>query len=454
MEAFNPELFVTFMTAPISPQLRNLHRLAGLRAIEVAGQAGAIAIAVYGIGMALPTATLLALTAGLAFANVLTWWRMHQPWPVTNVELAGHLLLDIGVLTSLLYFTGGSTNPFVTLYLLPLSIAAAMLPALYTWPLVGVALACYSGLLFVYVPLPQETNNFEWLTSLLPVLPVGLGGGHAAHGGQADFRLHVLGMWFNFAVSAGLIAWFVTRMAQSLRERDHQLAAAREAALRNEQLIALGILAAGAAHELGTPLATMAVISHELERNYATDPVLAQDMRLLRAQVEQCKGILTRLAATAGETRAEEVTAVSCEQYLSGLIEQWQLIRPQVIIATHFTGAPSECRIIAERTLDQALMNLINNAADVSPGCVEMKGWWDDTQLVIEIRDRGPGISDVVAAQAGEAFFTTKGPERGLGIGLFLANATIERAGGRVSLFNRDGGGACVRVILPLQRRA
>lgn len=438
-------------TSPISPQLRNLRRLAGLRAIEVAGQAGAIAIAVYGIGMVLPTAILLALTAGLAFANVLTWWRTHQPWPVTDAELAGHLLIDIGVLTALLYFSGGSTNPFVTLYLLPLSIAAAMLPALYTWSLVGVALVCYSGLLFVYLPLPHETGSFGWLTSLLPD---GLGGAHAAHGGQADFRLHVLGMWFNFAVSAGLIAWFVARMAQSLRERDHQLAAAREAALRNEQLIALGLLAAGAAHELGTPLATMAVIAHELERDYATDPALAQEMRLLRAQAEQCKGILTRLAATAGETRAEDIIGVPCEQYLSRLIEQWQLIRPQVVVTTHFVGPQSANWIVAERTLEQALMNLINNAADASPENVEMEGRWDDTQLVIEIRDRGPGISDEVAAQAGEAFFTTKGPERGLGIGLFLANATIERAGGSVSLFNRDGGGACVRVTLPLRRRA
>ncbi|MDP1680188.1 MAG: sensor histidine kinase, partial [Burkholderiales bacterium] len=120
-------------TPTLAPQLRNLRRLLGLRAIEVAGQAGAIAIAVYGIGMALPTAILLTLTAGLALAALFTWWRTRQPWPVTDAELAGHLLIDIGVLTGLLYFTGGSTNPFVTLYLLPLSIAAAMLPAAYTW---------------------------------------------------------------------------------------------------------------------------------------------------------------------------------------------------------------------------------------------------------------------------------------------------------------------------------
>jgi two-component system sensor histidine kinase RegB len=440
-------MFSTVIT-PISTQLRNLRRLVVLRAIEVVGQTVVTAVAAYGIGLALPTTLLFALSASLALLNLLTWWRLRKPWPVTDAELMANLMLDIGVLTALLYFSGGSTNPFVTLYLLSLSIAAAILPARYTWTLVGVTLACYSLLLFVYVPLPHETSSFGWLTTLLPA---SLGGEHAMHGGRADFALHVLGMWFNFAVSAALIAWFVARMAHSLRERDRQLAAAREAALRNEQLIALGILAAGAAHELGTPLATMAVIAHELERDHAADPALAQDVRLLRTQTEVCKDILTRLTASAGETRAEPMAGVSCEHYLRRLIERWQLLRPQIMLDMHFAGAQPAPVIAAERTLEQALLNLLNNAADVSPTGIELEGSWTETQLIIEIRDRGPGISGEMAQRAGQAFFTTKGPGRGLGIGLFLANASIERFGGEVNLFNREGGGACVRVILPLQ---
>lgn len=433
---------------PVSTQLRNLRRLVVLRTIEVAGQIGATAVAAYGLGLALPTTILYTLSAGLACVNLWTWWRLHKPWPVTDIELTAHLILDIGVLTALLYFSGGSTNPFVTLYLLPLSIAAAMLPAPYTWSLVGVTLTCYSVLLFTYIPLPHEAGSFGWLTALLPP---GLGGEHAAHGGQADFGLHVLGMWFNFAVSAGLIAWFVARMAQSLRDRDRQLAAAREAALRNEQLIALGMLAAGAAHELGTPLATMAVIAHELERDHQGDSALAQDLRLLRTQTEACKDILTRLTASAGEMRAERMTSIPCEQYLRQLIERWQLMRPQITIDTRYAGTQPAPVIAAERTLEQALLNLLNNAADVSPEGIEVEGLWTDTQLTLSIRDRGPGISNEVSRRAGQAFFTTKGPGRGLGIGLFLANASIERFGGAVNLFNREDGGACVRVILPVQ---
>ena len=432
---------------PISTQLRNLRRLVVLRAIEVVGQTVVTAVAAYGIGLALPTPFLFALSAGLALVNMLTWWRLYRPWPVTDAELMANLVLDIGVLTALLYFSGGSTNPFVTLYLLPLSIAAAMLPARYTWTLVGITLACYSMLLFVYVPLPHETSSFGWLTTLLPA---SLGGEHAIHGGQADFALHVLGMWFNFTVSAGLIAWFVARMAHSLRERDRRLAQAREAALRNEQLIALGMLAAGAAHELSTPLATMAVIAHELARDHAADPALAQDVRLLRTQTEACKDILTRLTASAGEARAGPVAGASCEHYLRQLVERWQLLRPQIVLDTRYAGCMPAPVIAAERTLEQALLNLLNNAADVSPMGIELEGSWTEAQLTIEIRDRGPGISADMAQRAGQAFFTTKGP-RGLGIGLFLANASIERYGGEVNLFNREGGGACVRVNLPLQ---
>ena len=434
-------------TTPFTAQMRNLKRLIALRTIEVVCQVAVILFAIYVIGMALPTTLLLSLTAGLAVLNVATWWRTTQPWPVTALELAAHLLLDIGVLTALLYFAGGSTNPFVTLFLIPLSIAAALLPARLTWAIAVATLACYSLLLFAYQPMPKGPGSFALLATLMPD---GLHGAHDAHGVHADFGLHVLGMWFNFALSALLIAWFVARMAQSIRERDQRLATAREQALRNEQLIALGSLAAGAAHELSTPLATMRLIATELAREQSAESPLRQDLQLLCAQADQCKRILTQMTSDAGAARAEQASAMQCTAYLTQLVAQWQLLRPQVQLTTDFVGEQPAPLLTVERTLDQALMNLINNAADASPAQVELSARWDARQLHIEIRDRGPGMSAEVAARAGEAFFTTKGPAHGLGIGLFLANASIERAGGTVSLFNRDGGGACVRVTLPV----
>jgi two-component system sensor histidine kinase RegB len=298
--------------------------------------------------------------------------------------------------------------------------------------------------MFVYAPLPEGVASAGLLDKLLHVA---LHDNLDTHGSQTGFGLHLLGMWLNFAVSALLIAWFVARMAQSLRERDLQLAKAREETLRNEQVLALGTLAAGAAHELGTPLSTMAVIATELERDHTGNPALTKDLRLLRSQTERCKTILTRLTA-----RADEATRVDCEHYLQKLLEQWRLARPQTEIRTQFNGAQPAPEIVVERTLDQSIFNLLNNAADVSPDGIELEARWDNTQLTLEIRDRGPGISTEVAARAGDAFFTTKAPGGGLGIGLFLTNATIERFGGSVRLFNRDGGGACAHVTLPLQR--
>ena len=428
-------------TRPISPQLRNLRRVVLLRTIEIGVQVAVIATAVYALGIALPANILFKLTTGLAFVNLLTWWRLSQPWPVTDVELVSHLFVDIGVLTALLYFSGGSTNPFITLYLLPLSIAAAILPLAYTSAVAGTALACYTALMFVYTPLPEGAATAAVLEKLMQVA---LHDNYGAHGAQSGFGLHLLGMWLNFTLSAVLIAWFVARMAQSLRERDLQLAKAREETLRNEQVLALGTLAAGAAHELGTPLSTMAVITTELERDHTSDPALTKDLRLLRSQTQRCKEILTRLAS-----RADEASRVDCEHYLRKLIEQWQLARPQSELRAHFSGAQPAPEIVVERTLDQSIFNLLNNAADVSPDGIELEMRWDHAQLTLEIRDHGPGISVEVAAHAGDAFFTTKAPGGGLGLGLFLTNATIERFGGTVSLFNREGGGACARVTLP-----
>lgn len=448
MRAFLPAGYRMSVVASIPPQLRNLKRLVALRLIEVLAQMAVIVVASYVVGMALPTAVMFTLSGLLGLVTLLSWWRTRQPWPVSDAELSVHLLFDIGILTALLYFAGGATNPFVTLFLIPLSIAAALLPARHVWSIVVATVACYVMLLNDYVPLPQGAGSMSLIATLLPE---GMFGAHDAHGVHAEFGLHVLGMGLNFAISAVLIAWFVAHMAQSIRERDRRLAEAREQALRNEQLIALGTLAAGAAHELSTPLATMQVLAGELVREHAADAKLREDLQLLRTQAEQCKNILTRLSADAGVARAEQLQLIDVIEYFDGLLERWQLLRPQVQYTKEYSGDKST-QLLAEPALDQALLNLLNNAADASDAPVEISAQWDAKQLQLEIRDRGPGISDEVAARAGEAFFTTKGPGRGLGIGLFLANASIERAGGTVQLFNREGGGACVRVLLPLNK--
>ncbi|MCH6585327.1 MAG: sensor histidine kinase, partial [Proteobacteria bacterium] len=227
-----------------SPLSKNLQRLFLLRSIAIVVQCLTFAAVHWVLEMPLPWTEMVTVVTFLAVLNFATWLRLRRNWPVSSIEFFAQILIDVFALGALLYFSGGSTNPFVSLYLLPLTITAAALPWAYTWVMAAITISCYSLLLFYYVPLPHD---------------------HSEH--NSEFNLHVSGMWLAFVLSTVLIAWFVVKMGISIRERDKNLSQAREQALRDEQLIALGTLAAGAAHELGTPLSTMAVVSRELQKD-------------------------------------------------------------------------------------------------------------------------------------------------------------------------------------------
>ena len=446
-------------------QTNLLPRLFALRWIEVACQIlvlwGAQRWLTLQEGQWQSLASIIALLAGI---NLLTWWRLSRPWPVTDPELFAQIAADVLVLGVLLYFSGGSTNPFVSLFLLPLTITAAILPPAYAWAMAALTLAGYTVLLFANVPLPPQTVELPFLDTLLAPAPGAVGVhaehiGHMAHGGSgamkgadSGFALHVLGMWFNFMVSAGIIAFFLARLAATLRARDRELAVAREEALRNEQILALGTLAAGAAHQLGTPLSTMAVVIRELELHHDDEGELREDLSLLRRQVDNCKELLSQLLSSAGRTRAESGAARPIDTYLQEIAEKWRLLQPLTPLLTGWQGALPAPSILAEPTLEQALLNLLDNAADASPAEIHMTAHWTKSECLIEILDRGPGLAGSVAQKIGQAFFTTKRDQGGIGIGLFLSNATLERLGGKVELFNRPGGGACTRITLPLDR--
>lgn len=409
-----------------SPFVLNLRRLFWLRAIAIAGQIAAVLGVHYGLGVALPIAPMLAVIVLLMMLDAFTWIRIERAerkGPVSDFELALQLLADIAALTALLYLSGGWTNPFVSLYLLPLAISAATLPALQTWSLAAVTIACYSALIAFHLPLPA---------------------------GAAGFDLHVFGMWMTFVLSAFVLSWFVVGMAATLRERDYMLARAREDALRKEQIIALGTLAAGAAHELGTPLSTMAVITGELERDSRN---FEQDVRTLKSQIERCRQILNKLLASAGHPRAEAGSSRPLDELLREILDAWQLMRPEVRLKFSCAKDSAAPQVVFDTTLAQAALNLLNNAADASPSNVEVIARWNEKQLTLDILDRGPGLTPDLLTRAGEPFLTTK-PGSGLGIGLFLANATVERFGGRVRLANRGDGGAHTQVVLPLTQFA
>jgi two-component system sensor histidine kinase RegB len=402
----------------------HLRRLQSMRWLATAGQFILIVLARPLLDIALPLVPMLTIVALLVVFNLATGWRLARGGSVGDGELFAHLCVDIVALTLLLFFSGGAANPLVSLYLPFVAIAAVVLPGRFAWGVVGLSVAAYSSLVFWNVPLP------------------------IADAARAT-RLHLAGMWLIFVASAALIAGFVARMAAAIRSRDRELAAAREAALRNERVVALGSLAAGAAHELGTPLATMAILAAELGRNADLPAETREDLALLRQQVEHCKGIITGLVARAGQVRAEGGGALALEVWLEQLIARWQHMRPRCEAKVSLRGTASP-RIVGEVTLEQALLNLFDNAADAGDGRVDISASWDAVELRIEIGDRGPGFDAKVLLAAGRDFITTRA--QGTGIGLFLAHAAVERLGGRLILANRDGGGAITRVELPLEK--
>lgn len=410
-----------------SPLSKNLHRLFLLRNISIFAQCLTFTIVYWSIDIVIPWLPMILVVALLAVINLLTWIRLHRKWPVSHLEFFFQLLIDVLALSALLYFSGGSTNPFISLFLLPLTIAAATLPWRYTWIMAIITIACYTLLLFVYIPLPHEHSNH-----------------------LIEFALHVSGMWIAFVLSTVIIAWFVVRMSSSIRDRDRDLATAREHALRNEQIIALGTLAAGAAHELGTPLSTMAVVAGELQQEYTHDAEFQSNIRILRDQIAHCKQTLTHLLAKAGQTRAEHGSELAVDEFLRQILDKWKLIRPAVKFTYQSNGTQPTPRIMDNQLLNQSILNLLNNAADASSECIEISSHWDNQLLHLEIIDDGKGLSAEALQRAGEAFFSSKAPGQGFGIGLFLANANIERFGGSVRLFNLESGGACTQVVLPL----
>lgn len=409
----------------------NYYRLFMLRNAEIAAIGLGIAIAMLFFGLALPLPSLMTILALIVSVNLYTWYRLHTGSSFGNNEIFVLMLLDVAGLTGIFYYTGGASNPFVWFYLLPLMIAATILSRWQTWGMAVISVLCYSALFFIDAP---------------------DAGVHAHHdqGNNDGFAMHVLGMWLGFVMSAGFVAVIIVGMAHSLRERDRRLAEAREASLKNERLVALGTLAAGTAHELGTPLGTMAILASELEHECTRtgDNDLKRKMRIINEQIARCKDALSVLSASAGADRAEAGHRMQVRQYLDEIIKTWKQQRPETGLQTDIDSQAPHADILAERTLTQALVNIMNNAADASPEHVALNATWTTQQLTIRIFDRGPGLSDEIVSQLGKAPVTTK--SEGLGVGLYLAHATVSRIGGNLTISQRAGGGTELCINLPL----
>ncbi|MGE5181498.1 MAG: ATP-binding protein [Acidobacteriota bacterium] len=408
----------------------NIQWLARLRWAEIAGQALTVVAAQFLLGGRLPIMPLFAVIGVGLVSNLFLEMYFFgdrrrgavEPRPVDEWQLALVMMIDIAILTGLLYLTGGPHNPFSFLYLVQIALAAVLVRAMWTWMLVGLSFIGFGILLLAHMPLaiPEDSR--------------------------------VIGAWVALGVASAFIVHFLLRILAALAERDAELTEARHLAARQERLASLATMAAGAAHELSTPLGTVALAAKELERALDKDgPMreLATDARLIREQVGRCRAILDQMAQGAG-TVGEGVTACTVreliDETLVGIREA-----PRVIVEAPDEVASSPVKL-PPHAVSQALRSLVTNAQDASAAqtAVVVQIRLDGEQLMLDIHDRGAGMSSDVLARIGEPFYTTKAPGRGMGLGLFLARAVIEGVGGGLDIDSAAGGGTSVHVRLPI----
>ncbi|MDD1617267.1 MAG: ATP-binding protein [Methylococcaceae bacterium] len=400
---------------------QNLKWLFILRNMMVLSESLLIFLSVYGLNIRLPEQQLWLVIISIIAVNAYTLMRLDTDEAVTQLEIFLQLSMDVLGITGLLYLTGGASNPIIWVFLLPVIIAAIMLPQSYAWYMVILTTTMYTILVAYNIPLP----------SIEPHAP----NPEMMHPG------------------AGLVAFFVVALAKALKIQERNLAEARESALRDERVVALGTLAASAAHDMGTPLGIIAIVAHELEQEYPADryPDLHQKALIMQQQINRCKDTLSVMSASAGEMRAESGSSMLLTDYIDSVIMQWRTHQPSAKL--NFFIEPTvatEAKIIAERTLTHSIINILNNAAEATrPELgIEFHADWDLTELTLKIRDFGSGLPPELLEFAGKQPVVSK--KRGLGVGLFLTYSTISRLGGKINLYNMDTGGACVEITLPL----
>jgi two-component system sensor histidine kinase RegB len=381
--------------------------------------------------------------------------RLDADEAVTQLEIFLQLTMDVLGIAGLLYFTGGASNPIIWVFLLPVIITAIMLPQSYAWYMVIFTTSIYTALVAYNVPLPSIEPHAPSPEMLNPGMSSYqmLKQAHILSD-KHYFNLHMFGMWFGFVFSAGLVAFFVVALAKALKVQERNLAEARESALRDERVVALGTLAASAAHDMGTPLGIIAIVAHELEQEYPEHlyPDLYQKALIMQQQINRCKDTLSVMSASAGEMRAESGSSMLLTDYIDNVVMQWRTHKPSAKL--NFFIEPTvvmDAKIIAERTLTHSIINILNNAAEATqPDLgIEFHADWDVNQVTLKICDFGLGLPPALLEFAGKQPVVSE-KQRGLGVGLFLTYSTISRLGGKINLYNKDTGGACVEITLPL----
>jgi two-component system sensor histidine kinase RegB len=423
-----PALAQPFAPSVTDAGRRNMELLLQLRWIAVGGQLATIGAVHWLMHIPLPMTDLLMACGMLVALNLASTVLLRgRERPVTNGELTVALLIDVATLTWQLHHSGGLSNPFSSLFLLQVAIGAIVLRAAYSWAIVAATLVALAtlGLWSDPLPLPPPYD-------------------------AERLRLYVEGNLVCFLLIAVLLVLFVTRINRNLSDRDAALATSRQRAAEEDHIVRMGLLASGAAHELGTPLSSLSVLIGDWKRmdRFADDTDMREDLEDMEVAVKRCKTIVGGILLSAGEARGVAPEFTTVRGFITGLVTEWSAIRlPGTIHLNDLFG--EDVPIISDLALRQVIANVIDNALDVSPRWVGITARRVDERLVLDIIDNGPGFSAEILHAFGQPYLSTKGKPGG-GLGLFLLVNVVRKLGGAAEAINREGGGALVRIVLPL----
>jgi two-component system sensor histidine kinase RegB len=401
---------------------RNLLLLVQLRWLAVLGQLTTILGVHLFFDVRLPLVPML-VTVGVLVSLNLAMYPARALRPATNAQVMAGLLVDVMCLTVLLYLSGGATNPFVSLYLLQVVLGAVLLETASSWALVFLTSAAFAFLAIVHRPLP-----------LPPMLSTSLSGAF------------LFALWFNYTLTATLIVQFVTRIARNLRDRDARLAELRQRAAEEEHIVRMGLLASGAAHELGTPLASISVALGDwrADRKIAKDPQLSAEVADMQAEVARCKAIVAGILFAAGEISGEAPERTTLRRFVTGLVETWP--RNDSVTLDYRLG--SDLPIVADRALGQSIVNLLDNAVEAGATRIRLSIGQQEEALVLSVRDNGRGFPEEILPRIGDPYNSSKS-QQGAGLGLFLTHNVLRTLGGTLTARNCDVGGAEVLLRVP-----
>jgi two-component system, sensor histidine kinase RegB len=406
---------------------KNMLQLIQLRWIAVIGQITTIIVVTVGLGIHLRLPQMLSVLVCLIAFNLGSHLRWHERRVVSNRELFFALLVDVGSLTALLYFTGGTTNPFAFLYLLQVIISAVLLEAWSTWTIVVITSACLAGLALFSEPLTLPLDH-----------------------GHSFPSLYVQGMLLCFMLNAALLVIFITRISRNVRAADAQLAELRQRAAEEEHIVRMGLLASGAAHELGTPLATLSVILGDWRRmpEFCNNVELQEEITEMQAQLRRCKTIVSGILLSAGEARGESSVKTTICTFLDDLVKEWRASRP-IVRFVYENRIWQDLPVVFDSALKQTIFNVLDNALEASPHWLSLEAMREADSLRLLLVDTGPGFAPAMLAQFGKPYQSSKGRPGG-GLGLFLAVNVARSLGGTLTARNGAAGGAIVELTLPL----